>query len=403
MSKYYQELQDFMRGLRVVSTHCHHKPDEFFDDDFGLRKIIENSYAAWCGFEIGETNEEHELFINKLRHRSFFFWLEKSLCEIYGVDEALSAGTFALFDEKIREAHRKDKGRHIRLMQEVCNYDKVIQDAYWEPGSDNGHPELFNATFRIDSYMPAYDKEKVDHDDQNAALLFGVEFENVNAVINHIEQKLIEGKEKGVVAVKCAAAYERPLDFMPTSKEQAGRVFEVSREKRRKEDEKAFQDYLFHEVCDLAGRMNLPLQVHTGLGSLAGTNAMRLLPAIQCHPNTKFVLFHGGYPWTDDVLGLAHLYPTQIYPDLCWLPLISPAKAESFVSELVDIVMDGAICWGCDAWTSEERYGALLAARHVLAKAFSAKIKEGRFSFGDACGYIEGILHDNAEELYKMI
>ena len=402
MSNYYRELQDFMKGLRVVSTHCHHKPDEFFADDFGLRKIIDNSYAAWCGFEIGATNEEHEIFINNLKHRSFFSWLEKALREIYSVDEALSAETFSLYDQKIREAHRKDKGRHIRLMQKVCNYDKVILDAYWRPGSDNGYPELFNATFRIDSYMPAYDKEKADHDDNNAALMFGVEFENVNAVIDHIEQKLTKGKQTGVVAVKCAAAYERGLDFDLTTKDRAGRVFEVPREKRTEEDEKAFQDYLFHEVCDLAGVMNLPFQVHTGLGALYKTNAMQLLPAIRSHTNTKFVLFHCGYPWTDDVLGLAHLYPTQVYPDLCWLPIISPARAESFISEAVDIVRDGVLCWGCDTWTSEESYGALLAARHVLAKTFAAKIEDGRFSFGDACSYIKGILRDNAKKLYAV-
>ena len=129
---------------------------------------------------------------------------------------------------------------------------------------------------------------------------------------------------------------------------------------------------------------------------------MQLLPAIQCHPNTKFVLFHCGYPWTDDVLGLAHQYPTQIYPDLCWLPLISPAKAETFISEIVDIVRADALCWGCDTWTSEESYGALLAARHVLAKVFSAKIEEGRLSYSDACDYLKGVLHDNAAELYGI-
>jgi len=400
MNGRYRELQDFMQGLRVVNTHCHHQPDVFFEDDFGLNNIIEKSYAAWCGYELGATDKEREIFIINLKHRSFFFWLERALRELYGITEELSAETFSLFDEKIRETYQKDKGRHISLMKEACGYDKVILDAYWDTGSTCGHPELFSATFRVDSYMVAYDRDKTDHDDNNASAAFGIEFENTDAVIAHIEQKLAEGKQKGVVAIKCATAYDRGVDFEPASKERASKVFKVSRENRRKEDEKAYEDYLFHEVCALAGGMKLPFQIHTGLGALGKTNAMQLLPAIQSHPDTKFVLFHGGYPWTDDVLGLAHLFPNQIYPDLCWLPLISPGKAESFIAEIVDIVQSGALCWGCDSWTAEESYGALLAARHVLAKTFSAKIEDGIFSVADACDYIKGIMYDNAKALY---
>jgi len=402
MSKYYQELLDFMSGVRAISTHSHHLPDDHFEEDFGLKKLIDKTYSSWCGFELGSTDEEHEVFINSLRHRSFFFWLEKALKELYGIPEDLSADSFALFDGKVREAHEKDKGRHIRLLKEACNFDKVILDAYWGPGSDNGHPELFKSTFRIDSYMLSYDKEKTDHDDTNAFLMFGEEFESPDSVLDHIEKKLIEGKEKSVVSIKCASAYSRGVDFDLSTKERARKVFEVSREIRTEEDEKAFQDYLFHGVCELAGGLNLPFQVHTGLGLLDKTNAIRLLPAIQNHPDTKFVLFHGGYPWSDDVLGLVHYYPRQVYPDLCWLPLISPERAIAFVSESVEIVQRGAVCWGCDAWASEESYGAVLAARHILAKAFSAKIEEGYFSFSDACAYIQGILRDNAKTLYGI-
>jgi len=318
------------------------------------------------------------------------------------VPEALSAESFSLFDKKIREAHEKDKDYHMHLLKEACRYDRAILDAYWDTGSDDGHPEFFNTTFRIDCYMLAYDKEKTDQNDTNAFLMFGAEFENIDSVTDHIYAKLIEGKQKGVVAIKCASAYDRSLDFNIVTKEQARRVFEVSREKRREEDEKAFQDYLFHEVCELAGEMNIPFQVHTGLGALDKTNAMQLLPAIRAHADTKFVLFHGGYPWTDDILGLAHLYPRQIFPDLCWLPLISPGKAIKFVSEIVDIISDGALCWGCDTWTSEESYGALLAARDVFAKAFSLKIEDGYFSFNDACNYINGIMNKNVKELYGI-
>ncbi|MHB1458857.1 MAG: hypothetical protein ACYC0V_18250, partial [Armatimonadota bacterium] len=47
----------------------------------------------------------------------------------------------------------------------------------------------------------------------------------------------------------------------------------------------------------------MPFQNHTGLGKIAGSNPMNLVPMIEKHPETKFVLFHGGYPWTEQVAG----------------------------------------------------------------------------------------------------
>jgi len=128
---------------------------------------------------------------------------------------------------------------------------------------------------------------------------------------------------------------------------------------------------------------------------------MKLQKVISKTPDTKFVLFHCGYPWIDDIGGLLHAYP-NVYPDLCWLPLISPTASKRMLHELIEVGTSDKVCWGCDTWTSEESYGALLAIRHTLASVLSEKIKEGYLCKEDARNIIDNILYKNASRLYKL-
>src|SRR5690606_7204040 len=140
------------------------------------------------------------------------------------------------------------------------------------------------------------------------------------------------------------------------------------------EDIKAFQDYLFWRICEMAAEFDLVLQCHTGMGQLRNANAMSMKDVIAGNPQTKFVLFHCSYPWLGDVTALMHLYP-NVYPDLCWMPILSPSAANRVLHELIEVGTADKVCWGCDTWTSEESYGAVLAMRYVLADVLEEKIR----------------------------
>ena len=91
-------------------------------------------------------------------------------------------------------------------------------------------------------------------------------------------------------------------------------------------------------------------------GQNRGSNPMYLVPLIEKHPGTKFVLFHGGYPWTREIGGLLHNYP-NVYADLVWLPLISPTAAVQALHEWIETaVTSEKITWGGDCWTPEETF-----------------------------------------------
>ena len=100
---------------------------------------------------------------------------------------------------------------------------------------------------------------------------------------------------------------------------------------------------------------------------------MNLVPMIEKHPETKFVLFHGGYPWVEEVAALAHNY-SNVYADICWLPAICTSAAERLLHSLIEAARDAStITWGGDCWLVTESYAHTLAARHVIKKVLSER------------------------------
>ena len=74
----YQELRTFLDSLPIFSTHEHHQEDEFFAD-LSLDKIFLNSYVGWCNVPFDGTSDSRANFLSKVRHNSYFVWLEKGL------------------------------------------------------------------------------------------------------------------------------------------------------------------------------------------------------------------------------------------------------------------------------------------------------------------------------------
>jgi len=394
-----KELMDCACTHRTVSTHSHHLPDSAFRD-FSLDILLKRSYVDWCGVGFDATQAGRRTYLDKVRHKSYFIWLQKSIMALYGIDKPLSADTWEETSRRISAAHR-DKAFHLRVLKENCRYARVILDTYWEPGDDNGHPELFSPAFRVDPLFYAYSLSAKDHDGNNPSAMYGLPPDNLDDFLLWVRQLVIKKKRQGCVAIKAALAYDRGLAFHVVPKAKAAKAFTPGADAVTKEDIVNFQDYLFHYICALSAEFSLPLQCHTGLGQLTQTGALALKESIEANPQTKFVLFHCSYPWTQDISALLHNYP-NVYPDLCWLPILSPTAAVKTLHELLEVGTADKVCWGCDTWTSEESYGALLAFRRVLVKTLEEKVSDGYFSMADARQVIDNIMENNAMGLYGL-
>jgi len=385
-------------SCRIFNTHSHHLPD-CRQKELTLPEILQESYVSWCGASIPGSAAEAGQFLSLVGNRSYFIWLEKSLQELYAIKEPLSSKTWDEYGQKIKDAH-KDADWHMKVLRESCRYEYIVQDSYWDPGDDNGH-EVFRPAFRVNSFFFGYDKNACDHDGKNAQILYSRKISDIDEYTSFVRDMILEKKRKGCVGIKSAIAYDRPIRFGPATKVQAAAALRYEGTDGSDEDIVHFQDYIFDKICAFAAEFDLPFQIHTGMGQMNGTNAMQLQQAINSHPDTTFLLMHGGFPWTDDYVGLVHYY-TNVYADICWLPLISPNTARRVMHELIEVCNADKVCWGCDTWTSEESYGALLALRETLTGVLSEKVASGYMDPDSAKEYIKKVLYKNAFDIFKV-
>ncbi|HZJ58583.1 MAG TPA: amidohydrolase family protein [Clostridia bacterium] len=376
----------------IINSHSHHLQD-VDHRGLNLQNVLRSSYVNWCHKPVpdGNSKDETALWLNSVRNRSYFIWIEKAMMDLYGIDEHLDADTWYIFDGAIRKAH-SGGAWHLSILRDQCNYRAIFLDTFWKPGDDNNHPDLFKPAYRVNSLFYGYNRTARDHNENNFQLLEDRSITDIDEYIKLIGDVIHRKREAGCTVIKCALAYDRSLGFGDGTKENAQRAMN---ENPDEDDIRAFQNYVFDRICEIAAELSMPVQIHTGLGLMAGSNAMQLQPLISRNPNTIFWLMHGSYPWTSDIAGLAHVYP-NVWADLCWLPLISPTAAHRLMHELIDVCNADRVVWGCDTWTGEESYGARLAFLEILSQVLCERVDMGRMREGDAQRYARAVMYDNA-------
>ena len=392
-------LYEFLWKEPVVSVHSHHLPDADHPA-LTLQSLLEHSYVGWCtpGIPDGRDRAEVDAWLNTVRTRGYFVWLEKALRALYGLDAPLRYESWSAYDAAIRAAHA-DPGWHLRALKENCGYEAILLDAFWKPGDDNGHPELFHPAYRVNSYFFGYNTEASDHNGNNAQRILGTHTRDLDEYLALLDGALARRRAAGSPVIKCALAYDRGLRFGSATKAQAQRAMTDA---PTPEDVTAFQDYLFDHICAQSVQLDMPMQIHTGLGLMRDSRAASLEAAITAHPDTTFILMHGSYPWTADIAGLTHAFP-NVWADLCWLPLISTAAAHRFLHELIDVCNADRIVWGCDTWTCEESYGAKDAFLTVFSRVLAERVENGLMDGEDALRFARLVLHGNARRLLKKV
>ncbi len=219
MSETARELLTALDGQRIINTHCHHL-DDSFQNELNLESLLRNAYVSWCGVDFDETIEKRRAYFRRVRFNSYFHWLEIGLQHLYDLSVPLNESTWELFDERIKAAGR-NPNHHLEILEDRCHYEQVLLDAYWAPGSDDGHPELFKPVYRINQFLFGYSSEAKDHNGNNP-------FQNEHwpATINLdeyivlMERQIIKQKETGCIALKSASRKSRvPRGLLCTSLE----------------------------------------------------------------------------------------------------------------------------------------------------------------------------------------
>ena len=224
-------------------------------------------------------------------------------------------------------------------------------------------------------------------------------------------------KREGAVGVKFEMAYLRTLEVEDVPRDAAAAVYArfVKGGVPPAAEYKKLQDYLFRFIAKEAGKLSLPVQVHTmagGLGSYfvsAGANPLFLEPLFNdpALRKTKFILIHTGEPW--DKLTRSLFAKPNAYAD------ISAQTTTLYARALAALIRDWLeqyperVLFGTDAFPTNDKGGweesgylAAVTARKALAIALTGMLEDGEITRARAHELAQMVMRGNALEVYGL-
>ena len=224
-------------------------------------------------------------------------------------------------------------------------------------------------------------------------------------------------KQEGAIAIKfLRTAYERPLNFEKVSSVEAASVYEQLLQEKELSisEQRKLEDYLFRYITQEAGRLDLKVHIHAGMGkgthyNISGSNPM-LLESVFNDPdqrNTKFVMLHCGWPF-DKEAG-AMLIKPNVYVDLSGSAFLCSTHALSetlraWLEWYPEKVLFGTKSVGISPLSDWEERAWLTtnSTRNALAIALTEMMNDGQISRKRAFELAEMVLRTNAIRLYDF-
>jgi predicted TIM-barrel fold metal-dependent hydrolase len=129
---------------------------------------------------------------------------------------------------------------------------------------------------------------------------------------------------------------------------------------------------------------------------------MLLVDLIEANPQTKFILFHGGFPWVGETAVIGMKF-RNVWIDSCWLPTLSYTMAKRAYQEWLESMPSDRIMWGADMVHAEGIYSATEFTRQCLAEALAEKVVRGELQEQHAAHIGRQVMRDNALKLFPKL
>jgi uncharacterized protein len=306
---------------------------------------------------------------------------------------------------------------------EICLANRVALAPYLDP-------KRFHWVFFVDSFLFPFDNhgQIAKNGDmgvyvplQEKVLQRYMKQENVNGLPADlagyeafVRQTLADNQKKGGVAMKFEAAYFRTLYFRDPPREKVESIYAQfhSGGVPSDDDYRTFQDYIFRVLIDQAGKLHLPVHFHSAVGigdyfSLRNGNPLNLENVLRDprYSKVNFVLIHGGYPYTLDMIWLTAA--KNVYTDSSLMGYyVYPSELKNILKQWISLFPE-KIMFASDAFPFNDAVGAeetfwlaSRSARTAVAAALAELVSEGAITEKKALELARLYLHDNAAKLY---
>jgi len=414
-------LYRYVMDLPVFDVHEHHMPGMLGNPDVGLLSLLWQSYAGWtqarpyplstetdfenpADADLGRGSwEEITQFVEHSGSNSFVRNLISALTELYDLgDEGIGPNNWEKLDAEIRRRHGDPAWTGEVL--DRAGIAHIITDPFKMPLLDarQAFDERYSSVLRINALAFGWHPESIDHNGNSAhgfAEQLGCRLDRFDDYVELLDMLLETLGNRNQIGLKNALAYDRSINFDDVDEKLARQAW--GKKNPTAEQQKAFGDFVVDRLCLLAGRRNIPVQMHLGSGRIRGSHPMNAAGLIERHPNTRFLLMHLAFPWSRELLGMAFVY-RNVWLDLTWSSLLSPTFFKQSLHEAIEVLPDESrLMFGGDNWHAEETYGAVHLTRRLIGQVLQDKVDDGYFTEEDARRLAGKILGENASRFFN--
>jgi hypothetical protein len=414
----------------VINTHEHQRiPAEYEGAEHNFYTILANTYlhadlvsagAPAFGADVIKQSNPDELwtrygrYLDFTRNTTYYSHFHAGIRVLYGLNEPyFTRQGIASLSEKIAENY-SDRESWYEKSFEKAGFEVMFQDQFWDNFNVDIDHRYYALVFNINSLvfliserseMPLADESNFT-DPFELAEKEGFSIRTLDDYLDfadHIMKTFIENE---VVCLKSSLAYRRIIDFQDIPYEMAKELFSRPSNILSRSEKKQLQDFMFHWVIKKAIEVDLPIQIHTGYlagnaNTLENSRPTKLNSLFLRYPKAKFVLFHGGYPWTGEFSALGKMFP-NVYLDLVWLPQLSREAAVRALDEMLDGVPHNKFFWGGDCQYIEESTGSLFFGKDVISQVLAARVERGLMTEDIAYDVARRIFRQNAIDFFKL-
>jgi hypothetical protein len=247
--------------------------------------------------------------------------------------------------------------------------------------------------------------------------------DNLTRLAKAFEERIREvASDPKMVALKTVIAYRTGLDLQPLttqevstsmdnlkrSPDSTGLFARVHVPRGTRDDVKRVRDHLLWKALELSVELNLPFQIHTGMGDQdldIKTARPGLLARVfrdEKLRHAKIVLLHGAYPFYEEGAYLANVFP-NVYLDLSeFNPMIGPGVGR-VITTILELAPFTKVVYSSDAFGSPElQWIAGKKGRAALASCLGAAVDAGNMSREVARTAGRLILADNVRLIYGI-
>jgi predicted TIM-barrel fold metal-dependent hydrolase len=417
----YARLKMGIDAVPAIDTHDHLRPFDQLpnldETDRGrgmtLHSIFAGSYypginklSPWPmggSFDAWWATAKHDF--DDARATSFYRYLLPGFRDLYGIDfDVITDEQAKAFNDKIFANYKDDKWL-LDVVTRRANIELMFIDSYWARLQFAREYKFAVPVLNVTMMMSGYHRDRFDSVLDSPYVYAerrGKKIENLDDYLAAVELIFQDAVAADTACLKSTQAYLRTLSYERVSKERAAAIFGTPPDKITPEEVKAFEDFMFWHVAALSAKHELPFQIHTGQARIQGSNPMLLVELIQANPHTKFILFHGGFPWVGEtaVIGMKC---RNVWIDSCWLPTLSYTMGKRAYQEWLESMPSDRILWGADTVQAEGIYSATEFTRQCLAEALAEKVDRGELHEAHAAHIGRQIMRENALKLFPKL